>query len=1832
VEGGEDDADPLPPAIGNVFIDTYTSIVTITTGRPADPLPVYTVALGDLGLIEGQPGNSGLTPSQLAQVLPTIVEYEQWQTDIASIVSTGGNNSEVAGDIALLEKIGGYLRTLTSAVDILFGNNTAWITAKQTATLEQWVTDFYANAQRTSDLGETISASEREQLLATTLPAGLSTAEANEFLDRWNRTVQYWFAGIVTASQVPAGESTDFLDADALRDAFGAAQTTVLQVEADGYSDIGAEFRAALTTVLSDLNQNSVCATVKLQISQTATLTRSAFSGTLTLTNQMTDDALEDVQLDLYVTDANGNLVNGIFYISSPTFAGQLTAVDGTANLPAMGTGSVTYTFVPTDSAAPTSPTLYHIGGTLKYVDPDMGGEVTTDLFPSAITVYPQAKLQLNYFLQQTVIGDDPFTSQVEPSEPATLGLLVTNVGGGTASNLSITTAQPQIVQNDKGLAVNIQIIGTKVGNQSLSPSLTVGFGNLASGQTADASFLLTASLQGVFENFTATFTHSDALGGIDTSLIGSVVTHSLVHAGNFPFANSTNATDYLVDDVPDPQDLPDTIYFSDGTTAPVNIATNAAASPVGASGQLTYQVTANVTSGWDYFQLPDPGAGYTLYKVVSSDGTALSVSDQAWTTDRTISLTGRSTVDNELHILDANSTGSYMVYYRPTSTTVPTVASISPVSSPQSGPISSVEVTFSTTIDPSTFTTGNLNLSLNGSTTNLINSAVTITHVSGTEFTIGGLSGITAADGNYTLTVNATGVSDYFGDVGSTSSQISWSTSVNYPVVVSVGAGDLTLRNTPVTSVDVVLSEPINPASFSDGALTLTLNGGSNLISSGVTVTQINPTTYRIGGLSALTSIDGNYVLTVNATGLTDGSGNSGIGALSETWKLDTVAPTIGALQSVDQSPRKVVVPTLDVTFSKPIDPTTFTYQDITYSRDGGPNLITSQVVITQLSSTEFEISNFNGGLSSPPDGTYTFTVGAVGVVDLAGNIGIGSASDTWVLDTTPSAAPTNLAISPDNGSSNTDGITDTGSITLSGTLGEAGLTVDVYDSKFGIDLGSETVTGTTFQFSLNLSSGTHQLQITATDGAGNVSTAASYTATIDLTPPAINSVSAVTPNPRNTAVSTLSVTLSEPIDSSTFDWHDLTLTRDGGPNLITNAVTVTLVSGSTYQIAGLAGLTTSDGNYMLTVNAQAIADIAGNAGINSVLSSWVMDTTTPAAPTNLAITPNTGVTPGLTNTGTVILSGSLTGSIRTVDIFDASTNVDLGQATIVGSAFSLPLNLAVGTHQLVVTDISQAGNQSAPTSFTVVVDETAPTATLAMITGPRTTLVDTEFVIFSEPISSSTLSSQTLTLTLNGGPNLMTSAVNIVLVSGNTYEISGLGSLTTADGHYVLSLNPAAIRDLAGNPGTGAASVSWTLDTKKPTSSVINTLTLSPTGLITGTVTANDLGTNPSGVASVAVYVTTDSNPFPTTPFAILSPTNLAFTHQSQPGHHYYFRSVAIDAAGNVESKPVTIEAGVYAPVPPPVTMVVSATPNSSNATIILALSGTDAYGPSLRSFSVYVRIDSGSGYGAMQLVGTVSAGSPDSSGIYRASITYQAAADGANRSYEFFSVGTDSANLVEPTHTTPDVTLSNQTFSMPFQFTGLTIQHGEVERSFIEYVDLDFNQGGAQLQAFYNRLIANPGAYLQMVERPLGASTNQTISLTGVTFVLDLVDHLIEIDFGQYGLGGVGRNGATLANYWKAMSAADGWYELNLDATGTGTFNSSSPHDSFERLLGDTNGDGTIDATDAALVALYQGQAATGLIANADLNGDGVIDSTDTYLVGKSKGRTAGINPFK
>ena len=101
-------------------------------------------------------------------------------------------------------------------------------------------------------------------------------------------------------------------------------------------------------------------------------------------------------------------------------FWGQVN--DGTGSVASFGTGSAEYLFIPTRDAAPNAPAIYRIGGSLRYLDG--GQEVVVPLVSAPITVYPEARLQLHYFQTRDVFADDPFTDEVEPSEPFALGLL----------------------------------------------------------------------------------------------------------------------------------------------------------------------------------------------------------------------------------------------------------------------------------------------------------------------------------------------------------------------------------------------------------------------------------------------------------------------------------------------------------------------------------------------------------------------------------------------------------------------------------------------------------------------------------------------------------------------------------------------------------------------------------------------------------------------------------------------------------------------------------------------------------------------------------------------------------------------------------------------------------------------------------------------------------------------------------------------------------------------------------------------------------------------------------------------------------------------------------------------------------------------------------------------------------------------------------------------------------------------------------------------------------------------------------------------------------------
>lgn len=142
--------------------------------------------------------------------------------------------------------------------------------------------------------------------------------------------------------------------------------------------------------------------------------------------------------------------------------------------------------------------------------------------------------------------------------------------------------------------------------------------------------------------------------------------------------------------------------------------------------------------------------------------------------------------------------------------------------------------------------------------------------------------------------------------------------------------------------------------------------------------------------------------------------------------------------------------------------------------------------------------------------------------VTDVAGNVAVNTAGtielttvgNEIILDNIAPNAPAITSITPDNGSSDSDEITNTGELTISGTS-EANSTVKIYN---GLTLLATTTTSGLGAWSVlfigdgdpdPLTEGTYTFTATATDAATNVSSASapSDTWVIDLTAPVLAS-----------------------------------------------------------------------------------------------------------------------------------------------------------------------------------------------------------------------------------------------------------------------------------------------------------------------------------------------------------------------------------------------------------------------------------------------------------------------------------------------------------------------------------------------------------------------------------------------------------------------------------------------------------------------------------------------------------------------------------------------------
>jgi hypothetical protein len=423
--------------------------------------------------------------------------------------------------------------------------------------------------------------------------------------------------------------------------------------------------RAALHQPASSDEGGGVCAQVRLKLDQDLILTRNAFQATLEIDNGDATSPIEDLSVQIGILSSTGRGAEDRFEIRTNRLE-AITHVDGTGTLLPSTRGTVSWVLVPLSNAAPEEPVVYQVSGLLSYRQ--AGRTLRIPLASVPITVQPDPRLHVRYFHQRDVFSDDPFTAIVEPSVPYSLAVMIQNTGKGTARNVQITSAQPRIVENEKGLLIDFKIVGTEVAGRQATPSLTAEFGEIPPGEISIGRWLLTSTLQGLFVDYQASIEHQAGEQERRRSLVDEVSIHEMIRLVQAQAGAEDGKPDFLVNDVPDAEDLPDFLYLSNGTTERVDVRREASITGILDANTSSVSLSMGASAGWTYLRIPDPGRGaFQLVRVTRSDGQVIAAGTNAWTTDRTFVGNGRKPRrEHLLHLLDHSGPGLYTLVYSP--------------------------------------------------------------------------------------------------------------------------------------------------------------------------------------------------------------------------------------------------------------------------------------------------------------------------------------------------------------------------------------------------------------------------------------------------------------------------------------------------------------------------------------------------------------------------------------------------------------------------------------------------------------------------------------------------------------------------------------------------------------------------------------------------------------------------------------------------------------------------------------------------------------------------------------------------------------------------------------------------------------------------------------------------------------------------------------------------------------------------------------------------------------------------------------------------------------
>ena len=980
-----------------------------------------------------------------------------------------------------------------------------------------------------------------------------------------------------------------------------------------------------------------------------------------------------------------------------------------------------------------------------------------------------------------------------EPIDPATFTLADISVAGGAASSLAHPSGNQNftftMTPGTDGL-VTAEIPADRVmdiadNGNTASNVLSVTFDSAAPSPTlstdaaspTNSAFTVTVDFGEPIDPATFTLDDVSVTGGTTSNLVNSSANQ------NFTFT-LTPGTDGLVT-AEIPADRVMDIADNGNTASNVLRVTFDSAQP---GPTLSTDADSPTNSAFtvtvDFGKPIDP-ATFTLDDVSVTGGTTSNLVNSSANQNFTFTLTpgtdglvtAEIPADRVMDIADNGNTASNVLRVTFDSAQPgPTLST--DADSPTNAASVTVTVDFGEPIDPTTFTLNDV-MVYDGTTSNLVHSSAnqnfTFTLAPGT-------------DGEVTATIPADRVMD-IADNGNTASnvlRVTFDSAAPSPTLST----DADSPTNSAFTVTVDFGEPIDPATFTLDDVSVTGGTTSNLV---------NSSANQNFTFTMTPSADGLVTASISVDSVTDPAGNSNTASNVLLVTFDSAQP--GPALSTDADSPTNSAFTVTVDFGKPIDPATFTLDDVSVTGGTTSNLVNSSAN-----------QNFTFTLTPGTDGLVTAEIPADRVMDIADN---GNTASNVLRVTFDSAQP-GPTLSTDADSPTNSAFTVT--VDFGKPIDPATFTLADISVAGGAASSLAHPSGNQ-NFTFTLTPGTDGL-VTAEipadrvmDIADNGNTASNVLrVTFDSAAPS-PTLSTDAASPTNSAF-TVTVDFGEPIDPATFTLADISVAGGAASSLAhpsgNQNFTFTMTPGA-------------DGQVTASIPADRVTDIADNGNTASNVLSVTFDSAQPsptlstdaASPTNSAFTVTVDfgepIDPATFTLADISVAGGAASSLAHPSgnqnfTFTMTPGAD-GQVTA-----SIPADR--------VTDIADNGN-TASNVLSVTFDSAQPSPTLSTDAASPTNSAFTVTVDFGEPIDPATFTLADISVA--GG-----AASSLAHPSGNqnfTFTLT-----PGADGQVTASIPADRVMDIADNGNTASNVLSVTFDSAQP-SPTLSTDAASPT-----------------------------------------------------------------------------------------------------------------------------------------------------------------------------------------------------------------------------------------------------------------------------------------------------------------------------------------------------------------------------------------------------------------